>query len=244
MIALTKRVVITGGVRRLGLAIALGFAERGASLLLIYHSASGEEVAAAAELCTQVGAAEVHTLQVDITLNPGEILAKLPKQWNGIDVLVNNAGVMPKRKTLSELSVENFEATLELNLLAPFTVSKSLAGSLSEGGAIINIASLGGLQIWKERIDYNVSKSALITLTRALARELASRRITVNAIAPGAISLENETTERMGIAAEKIPFGQYGTGGNIAKAVLFFAYDAPYVTGQTLAVDGGRTLLT
>lgn len=239
-----KRVVITGGVRRLGLSIALGFAERGAKLLLNYHTATQEEAAAAAQLCTRAGAAEVQTLRADITLNPRKILSKLPGGWNGIDVLVNNAGVMPKRTELTKLSVESFQATLELNLLAPFAVSQSLAPSLAEGGAIINIASLGGLQIWKERIDYNVSKSALITLTRALARELASRRITVNAIAPGAISLEKESEERMGIAAEKIPFGEYGTGEDIAKAVLFFAYDAPYITGQTLAVDGGRTLLT
>jgi pteridine reductase len=130
-----------------------------------------------------------------------------------------------------------------LNLMAPMAMAKAAHSLLTDGGAIINLASLGGTQIWKERIDYNVSKSAVITLTQALARELASRRITVNGVAPGAIQVEHETAERMGIAEDKVPFGKYGTPEDIAKAVLYFAFDAPYVTGQCLVVDGGRSVL-
>jgi NAD(P)-dependent dehydrogenase (short-subunit alcohol dehydrogenase family) len=150
---------------------------------------------------------------------------------------------MPARNSVEHLSVDQFSQTLGLNLVAPFAVTQAAIPFMTEGGAVVNLASLGGIQTWNERIDYNTSKSALIALTKALARDLAPKRITVNAVAPGAIQVDRESPERMGIAKEKIPMGTYGKPEDIAKAVLFFACNAPYVTGQTLVVDGGRSVV-
>ena len=239
-----KRILITGGVRRLGLHIAYGFAERGAVLGLNYYQASEDEADRAQSECMKRGAKQVFLIKGDVTREAEHIVARFAKLAGGIDVVVNNAGIFPKRQPLADLTMRQFQDTLSLNLAAPLAISKAAVSHMPEsGGAIVNLASLGGVQIWKERIDYNVSKSALITLTEALARELAPKRITVNAVAPGAIRVEDEAPKRMGITEEKIPAGRYGTPEDIARAVLYFAYDAPYVTGQTLIVDGGRSLV-
>jgi NAD(P)-dependent dehydrogenase (short-subunit alcohol dehydrogenase family) len=239
--------LITGGVRRLGLHIAYGFAERGAVLGLNYHHASEREADHAQGECLKRGAKQVFLIKGDVTKEAETIVGRFAKLAGGIDIVVNNAGVFPKRQKLADLTSKQFQETLALNLMAPFAVAKSAAQHLPEGGAIINLASLGGIQIWKERIDYNVSKSALITLTEALARELAPRKITVNAVAPGAIlvgAAEGTHHAEMGIAEEKIPLGRYGSPNDIVRAVLYFAYDAPYVTGQCLVVDGGRSVVS
>jgi NAD(P)-dependent dehydrogenase (short-subunit alcohol dehydrogenase family) len=238
-----KRVLITGGVRRLGLHIAYGFAERGAILGLNYHHASEREAEKAQSDCLSHGAKQVFLIKGDVTSDAESIVHRFAKLAGGIDIVVNNSGIMPKRSTLADLSIKQFHETLGLNLMAPFAVAKAAHSLMTEGGAIINLASLGGMQIWKERIDYNVSKAALITLTKALARELAVKKITVNAVAPGAIQVEHETAARMGIAEDKIPIGHYGKPDDIVHAVLYFAYEAPYVTGQCLVVDGGRSVI-
>jgi 3-oxoacyl-[acyl-carrier protein] reductase len=237
-------ILITGGVRRLGLHIAYGFAERGAVLGLNYHQATEREADSAQSECLKRGAKQVFLVKGDITKEAEEVVGRFAKLAGGIDVVVNNAGIFPKRQSLADLTIKQFQETLNLNLAAPLAIVKAAVPHMPEsGGAIINLASLGGVQIWKERIDYNVSKSALITLTEALARELAPKKITVNAVAPGAIRVEDESAERMGIAEEKIPLGHYGSPADIIRAVLFFAYDATYVTGQTLIIDGGRSLI-
>jgi NAD(P)-dependent dehydrogenase (short-subunit alcohol dehydrogenase family) len=239
---LHKRSLITGGVRRLGLHIAYSFAERHAVLGLNYLHATEREADHAQSECLKRGAKQVFLIEGDVTQEAEAIVGRFAKLAVGIDVVVNSAGVFPKRQSLNDLTLKQFEETLALNLLASFAISKASSLHMPDGGAIINLASLGGVEIWKERIDYNVSKSALITLTKALARELALKKITVNAVAPGAIRVEDEIPERLGIAEEKIPLGRYGTPEDIVRAVLYFAYDAPYVTGQTLIVDGGRSV--
>lgn len=234
-----KRVLITGGVRRLGLDVAKAFASRGAKLVLNYHSTPVELAEAARLDVFAAGAAEVHLIKGDVTAEAAAIAQDAAERLGGLDVLINNAGVLPPQRSISELSTAEFERTLGLNLLAPFSVTQAALPFLVKGACVINLASLGGVQIWKQRIDYNVSKSALITLTKALARELAPRGITINAIAPGAMQLEGE---EMGVGLSKIPLGHYGTGDDIARAAIYLAYDAPYMTGQVLVIDGGRSL--
>jgi NAD(P)-dependent dehydrogenase (short-subunit alcohol dehydrogenase family) len=234
-----KRVLITGGVRRLGLEIAKAFAARGARLALNYHSTPVVEAEAARQEVLAAGAAEVHLVKGDITAEGAEIAREGAKRLGGLDVLINNAGVLPPQRSFSELTIADFEQTLGLNLLAPFSVTQAALPFLAKGACVINLASLGGVQIWKQRIDYNVSKSALITLTKALARELGPSGITVNAIAPGAMQLDGED---MGVGLAKIPLGYYGNGDDIASAAIYLAYDAPYMTGQVLVIDGGRSL--
>lgn len=237
-----KKILITGGVRRMGLAIAYALSERGAVLGLNYFHASKKEAEAAQEECLRRGAKQVLLIKGDITKEATIVLGHFVKQTKGIDVLVNNSGVLPPQRALEELSLKQFQQTLDLNLLAPFVLAQAAAKEMKPGGAIVNIASLGAYEIWKSRIDYHVSKAGLVTLTRALARELGSRKISVNAIAPGAIAADDEQARSIGMPEEKIPFGSYGTPDDIAKAVVFFAFDSSYITGQTLIVDGGRSV--
>lgn len=235
-----KRILITGGVKRLGLAIAMACAGRGASLALNYRTSTLSEAESAQKRISEAGADRVELIQGDVTTDSSEIVQQAVTQLGGIDVLINNAGLFPPRRTFSSLSIQDFQQTLGLNLLAPFQMTQAALPHLGEGSSVINLASLGGLQIWKERIDYNVSKSALITLTKALARELAPEGVRVNAIAPGAIQADED--EKMGVGLDKIPLGYYGKSEDIAKAALYLAFDAPYVTGQVLVIDGGRSL--
>jgi NAD(P)-dependent dehydrogenase (short-subunit alcohol dehydrogenase family) len=234
-----KRVLITGGVRRLGLEIARAFAARGARLALNYNSTPETEAEDARRSLLDLGASEVHLIKGDVTAESAAIVRSAAEKIGGLDVLINNAGVLPPQRSFSELSAAELERTLGLNLLAPFSVTQAALPFLGKGASVINLASLGGVQIWKERIDYNVSKSALITLTKALARELGPSGITVNAIAPGAMQLDDEA---MGVGVQRIPLGYYGNGDDIANAAIYLAYDAPYMTGQVLVVDGGRSL--
>lgn len=235
-----RRVLITGGVKRLGLAMALAFAKRSARLALNYHTSSPEEAENTRKQTQEAGAVQVELIPGDITTNASGIVETAVTQLGGIDVLINNASIFPPRRPLSGLSIQDFQQTLGLNLLAPFQMTQAALPHLGEGSSVINLASLGGFQIWKERIDYNVSKSALITLTKALARELAPQGVRVNAIAPGAIQVDED--EKMGVGLDKIPLGYYGKSEDIAQAALYLVYDAPYVTGQVLVIDGGRSL--
>ncbi len=240
----SSRVLITGGVHRLGGGIALELAEKGVVLGLNYYRTPADEAKAFAERCLQAGAEAAHLLQGDVRSEADAIVERFVKLAGGIDVLINNSGVLPARRKLDNLEPNDLREALELNLVAPFAMVRAAAKQMNSGSAIVNLASLGGVQIWKERIDYNVSKSALITLTKTLARELAEQCITVNAVAPGAIQLEDESEERMGIARERIPMKRYGTVHDIARVVQFLAFDAPYITGQTIIVDGGRSVMS
>lgn len=237
-----KNVLITGGVKRMGLHIAFAFSERGATLGLNYASSSKKDAEAAQEECLRRGAKQVFLIKGNVVTDGAAIVGRFVKLAGSIDVLVNNAGVFPPQTPLHDLTLHQFQSTLDLNLLAPFVLAKAAAPQLPSGGAIINIASLGAFEIWKSRIDYHVSKSGLVTLTKALARELAPNGITVNAIAPGAIAADPEQASIIGTPEEKIPMGHYGSPDDIAKAAIFFAYDASYVTGQVLVVDGGRSV--
>ncbi len=238
----TKHVLITGGVKRMGLHIAYAFSERGATLGLNYAHASKKEAEAAQAECLKRGAKQVFLIKGDIVKDGAAIVGRFIKLAGGIDILVNNAGVFPPQTPLHDLTLHQFQSTLDLNLIAPFVLAKAAAPHLPNGGAIVNIASLGAFEIWKSRIDYHVSKSGLVTLTKALARELAPQGISVNAIAPGAIAADPEQASIIGTPEEKIPMGRYGSPDDVAAAAVFFGYDARYVTGQVLMVDGGRNV--
>ncbi len=236
-------VLITGGVKRMGLHTAYALSERGAVLGLNYFHSSLNDAEAAQEECLRRGAKQVFLLHGDVTKEGAAIVGRFIKNAGHIDALISNAGIFPPQTALEELSLRQFQQTLDINLLAPFVMAKAAAEYMSSGGAIVNIASLGAFEIWRSRIDYHVSKAGLVTLTKALARELAPKQITVNAIAPGAIAADDEQASIIGTPETKIPMGRYGSPDDVAKAVVFFLYDAPYITGQTLIVDGGRSVM-
>ncbi len=159
------------------------------------------------------------------------------------DVIINNAGFFPPQKEFGDLSERQWDEVFRINLKSSMLVSKEFATIAKNGSRIVNISSLGGIQVWKNRIDYNVSKSALIQLSKALARALAPR-INVNTVCPGFIDLPKENNINPNtINIGKIPMQRYGTIEDIFDAVFFFATCSDFITGQTIVVDGGQSLI-
>ncbi len=233
-------VFITGAARRLGRALAEGFARRGWDIMLHYWRSESE----ARTLEEELHRYGVRTFCVQADLRQWEQIwqafADAVAVHGPPEVLINNAAIFPPPHTLSELSPTLWEEILQVNLTACLYTSQAFAALQPARGRIINIASLGGLRTWRHRTAYNVSKAALLQLTRNLALELAPR-ITVNAVCPGVLLLEPEETPL--VEQQRIPAGRYGTAKDVFEAVYFFATATPYITGQWLIVDGGFHLV-
>lgn len=238
-----KTILITGGAIRIGKGLALAFAEKQFNVAIFYNLSQKQAETTFAQIKT-FGVESV-AVKVDLR-NLKEIedgFQTVLDKFNNIDVLINNAGVFPKPTKLSEISEEMWDNTFDINLKAVFRTSKIFSKFACCGSRIINISSLGGLEIWKQRIPYNVSKSGLIQLTKALARELAPA-ISVNCICPGAIKIPDEATENEEhlVAVNKIPMERYGTVQDIFDVAYFFAECSNYITGQIITLDGGYHL--
>jgi len=162
------------------------------------------------------------------------------KEFGVPDVLVNNAGIFPLRFALDELEEQVWEETIAINLKAYLFVAKVFSKFARDGSRIINIGSLGGIETWKGRIPYNISKAGVIQLTKSLAKELAPR-ISVN---PGTIFIPYEPNQIDSpmIPPNKIPMQRYGTILDVFDAVYFFATCSNFITGQVINVDGGYHL--
>lgn len=240
-------VFITGGAVRIGKRLALRFAERGWSVGITYFT-SADEADRTLQLLLDTGV-RAAAVQCDVQHEDRlqAALDQLTETLGVPDVIVSNAGVFPDRRSVQELSAEELRRTMDVNTLPLLTIARWLDGHTSQGSVrrLISLSSLGGLEIWRDRIDYNVSKSALITLVKSLARGLAPF-ITVNSVAPGAITAGMESTESDATAAplQRIPMARYGTPDDIFDAVWFLATGTTYITGQTIVVDGGVSLTT
>jgi NAD(P)-dependent dehydrogenase (short-subunit alcohol dehydrogenase family) len=189
----------------------------------------GAAVAVGADIRTAAGARSV--------------IAAATKAFGRIDLLVNNAAVFRPATALTATE-KVWDEALDTNLKGMFFCSQAAAKAMlrkGRGGAIINIASVGGLQAWSGYLPYSVSKAGVVMLTRCLARGLAPS-IRVNAIAPGTIMLENEPRGTVHIPTRRIPLKRYGAPEDITDLVVFLARRAGYVTGQVFAADGGRTI--
>ncbi len=229
--------LVTGGSRRLGKAIALALAREGYAIGLHYFRSAGEVEATAAEI-RALGVA-AYPLYADLS-DPGQIdelfaaVACLPER---LGVLVNSAAVMARGDLLS-LSPAEWDSVMALNLRAPLLCAQRAARLMEEGGLIVNISDTGARKNWTGFPAYTVSKAALETLTRLLARVLAPR-IRVNGVAPGLIlpsrGMEPEAWERL---TERVPLKRGGKPEEIAQTVAFLVHNE-YITGQTIVVDGG-----
>jgi pteridine reductase len=237
MSAPSRIVFITGSGRRLGRQLAYAFADAGYDVIL--HAR--ESVDGMREAAAQVQKRGRRAFQVqgdlqrvdDIRRMAGEIAAVTPR----LDVLVNNAGVFPSA-AFDDVSEEIWDRTLDTNCKSVFFMTQALAPLLrAANGSVVNIASAGGFEPWKNHIPYNVSKSGVIMLTRGLAKSLAPD-VRVNAVAPGIIIVEGEEVLDH-IPAERFPMRRYGTPQDLADAVLFLAEGTAYVTGHVLPVAGG-----
>lgn len=242
-----KIAVVTGGSRGIGRAVCLALARRGANLVFSYagNAPAAEETAAA---CRALG---VEALAVKADVSDGEAVRELMdtaiRAFGRIDLLVNNAGIT-RDSLLLTMKEEDFDRVIDTNLRGAFLCMKAVARVMmrQKYGRIVNISSVVGLRGNAGQVNYAASKAGLVGMTKALAKELAARHITVNAVAPGFITTDM-TAALPDAAREKllaeIPLGCLGSPEDVAAAVAFFAGDeAGYITGQVLCVDGGMAM--
>jgi 3-oxoacyl-[acyl-carrier protein] reductase len=249
MIDLTgKSAVVTGGSRGIGRAIAIRLATQGADVAFSYrgNEAAAKETAAAIEALGR----RALPVQADVS-DPAaaDALVKAALEAFGkIDILVNNAGVT-RDDLIMRMSLDDWRTVLETNLFGAFYVIKAVTRPMlkAKGGRIINITSVSGQAGQIGQANYSSAKAGLIGLTKATARELASRSITCNAVAPGFVltELTQDLPENlMQQLTAATPLGRFGTTEEIASAVAFLASDeAAFITGQILGVDGGLVMM-
>lgn len=239
-----KVAVVTGGSRGIGRSIALDLAKEGAKVVLFYagnHGAAEETVAAITDLGTEAAAFQVNVADAD---QVDHAFKQVIKQFGRIDILVNNAGIT-RDNLLMRIKEEDWDQVVDTNLKGVFLCCKAVIRPMMKqrGGRIINISSVVGVSGNPGQANYVAAKAGVIGLTKTMAKEFASRNITVNAIAPGFIqtdmtSVLDEKVKAATLAS--IPLGRFGSAEEIASTVSFLASDkASYITGQTLHVDGG-----
>lgn len=238
--------VVTGAGRGIGRAIALKFAAEGADVVCVSRTAENSQ-----KVADEVKALgrRAWALAVDVA-NPADVNAaveQILKEPGRVDILVNNAGVT-RDNLLMRMSEEEWDSVINTNLRGAFVLTKALSRSFlkQKSGRIINLASVVGLMGNAGQSNYAASKAGLIGFTKSVAREFASRGITVNAIAPGFIETDMTAVLKDEIKAEllkRIPLGLLGSVEDIAGAALYLASPAArYVTGQVLTVDGGMVM--
>ena len=238
-----KTVLITGGARRLGRAMALAMARAGANVAFTYHSSVNE----GKETLRQIEAQGTQALAVQCDLRDEKSLqravAQTQERFARIDVLVNNAGVFQTAK-LEEITAAQWDDVFAVNVRAPFLAAKYCIPSLRQNrGRIINLGSLGGEKPWSTHAHYCSSKAALHMLTQVMAKALAPE-IAVNCVAPGMIDAggADRYPELLQRVAEQTPMKKAGTPEDVVSAVMYFAAAPHFITGQVLTVDGGLAL--
>nr|AIA10946.1 short chain dehydrogenase [uncultured bacterium] len=237
-----RAALVTGGAHRLGRAIALALGQAGANVSVHYH-ASEEPARAVRD--------ELIALGVQVSLVAGDLSAVSEAErvadaaiakWGGLDLLVNNAGIWGSTP-LGTVSEARWDELMNMNARGAFFVSQRAAPALQAArGAIVNIADVGVLRPWRNHTPYLVSKGAVVTLTQALAKDLAPD-VRVNAVAPGPVLLPDDWTPKQAErAAKSVLLGRVGSPEDVAQAVVYLA-QADYVTGVVLPVDGGQRLV-
>jgi 3-oxoacyl-[acyl-carrier protein] reductase len=242
-----KIAVVTGGSRGIGRAIATTLAAAGATVVVNYQ----RNAAAAEETVAAITAADGAAISMQADVSAAEEVERLFKtvieRYGTVDILVNNAGIT-RDTLLLRMKEDDFDAVIDTNLRGVYLCTKAALRPMTKArsGRIINITSVVGLIGNAGQSNYAAAKAGIIGFTRAVAREMASRNITVNAVAPGYI--ETELTAGLGdqvrtAILEAIPLGRLGTPQDVANLVCFLASDAAaYITGQTLTVDGGMVM--
>lgn len=239
--------IVTGGSRGIGRAVAVRLAKDGMNLVINYrgNSATAEETE---RLCRELGA-EVLLVQGDVSRAEDceKLAAQAKEAFGRVDVLVNNAGIT-RDGLLARMTEEDFRAVLDVNLVGPWNMMKAVNRIMMKQryGRIVNLSSVTGLMGNMGQTNYAAAKAGILGMTKSYAREVASRGITVNAVAPGFI--DTDMTEAMPEGAKDkivtgIPMGRTGKPEDVAEAVAFLTSEqAGYITGEVLRVDGGMAM--
>ncbi len=239
--------LVTGGGRGIGQAIATTLAAAGATVVINYRGNAEAASATVANIIARGGQASALQADVSDAAAVERLFAAVLEQHGQLDVLVNNAGIT-RDGLLLRMKDEDFDAVLDTNLRGLFLCTRAALRPMTRrrSGRIINIASVVGILGNAGQANYAAAKAGIIGFTRATAREIASRNITVNAVAPGYIETEMTASIRPEARAallESIPLGRLGTPQDVAALVCFLASpQAGYITGQTLVVDGGLVM--
>lgn len=242
-----KVAIVTGGSRGIGRAIALELAKRGATVVVNYQKSADAANEVVAAIQTAGGQALAVQADVSVEEDANALVKTTVDTYGKIDILVNNAGTT-RDNVIMMMGADDFDTVINTNLRSTWLMSKAAVRSMMRKryGRVINITSISGIVGNAGQTNYSASKAGIIGLTKALAREVAARNITVNAVAPGFVltdltsGLPEELTSKLN---ENIPLGRWGTVEDVAHATAFLASDeASYITGHVLTVDGGLAM--
>ena len=242
-----KVAVVTGASRGIGKEIAKTLAAKGAVVIVNYCGSAAKAQETVKEIEAAGGKAEAVQCDVSDFAKAGELMEYVIKTYGRVDVLVNNAGIT-RDGLLMKMSEADFDAVVNTNLKGAFNCMRHVARQMvkQKGGRIVNISSVSGVMGNAGQVNYAASKAGVIGMTKSAARELASRGITVNAVAPGFI--HTEMTDVLSDAVKEnimaqIPLKSFGETKDVANVVAFLASDeARYITGQVISVDGGMAM--
>ena len=244
---MNKLAIITGGTRGIGKQIALTFAKEGYNIAINYRTENEDLKNTKKEI--EENNVKCFTFQGDVTnfKDCEQFVKQIVEEFGNIDVLVNNAGIT-RDTLLMRMKEEDFKQVIDTNLIGTFNVTKNVISYMmkARSGRIINISSVVGISGNAGQTNYSASKAGIIGFTKSLAKEVASRNITVNAVAPGFIEtqmtdvLKDDIKEEI---AKKIPLKRMGTPQDVANVVKFLASDdSSYITGQVINIDGGMLM--
>ena len=242
-----KIALVTGASRGIGRQIALSMAREGALVIVNYNGYAARAEETVKEITKSGGQAEAVQCNVADYAAVEELMKYVIGKYKRLDILVNNAGIT-KDNLLMKMGEEDFDAVIGINLKGAFNCTKHVSRQMlkQKGGRIINISSVSGVMGNAGQANYCASKAGVIGLTKSVARELGSRGITVNAIAPGFIDTEmtevlsEDVKKAMG---DQIPLKRFGKTEDVAETAVFLASDrAAYITGQVISVDGGMAM--
>ena len=239
-----KVAIVTGAGRGIGRAIALRFCSEGARVACVSRTEENAKKISDEINALCLDSAKAYAVDVADHAAVQKVGARILDDFGKADILINNAGVTRDALAM-RMSLEDWDSVIDTNLRGAFSFTQAIVRAMTKqrGGRIINISSVIGLMGNAGQTNYAASKAGLIGLTKSLARELASRDITVNAVAPGFVTTDMTSglsDEIKNAIHAKIPLGRTGTAEEIASAVAFLAStDAGYITGQVLCVDGG-----
>jgi NAD(P)-dependent dehydrogenase (short-subunit alcohol dehydrogenase family) len=244
-----RKALITGGDSGIGRAVAIAFAREGADVMLSYLDEEAPDAEETIRICKEAGN-KVFAFPGDISKEETckDLIEKTVEKLGGIDILVNNAGKQVHVESLDELSTAQLKKTFETNIYAMFWLSKAAIKHLPAGATIINTASIQSYQPSPGLLDYASTKAAIVAFTHGLAKQLASKGIRVNAVAPGPIWTPlqpsyGQPMEKLVKFGQNTPLGRAGQPAEVAPAYVFLAsQESSYITGEVIGVTGGNHL--